>query len=455
MSGGARPLARSMRLPGVLFLTLSAATPASSVFVIVPDVLRGAGTGALWAMAGAAVVAACVAQVYAELASAFPYSGGEYAMTARVLGAPAGFAVLAVNTLNLLLAVAVLSLGVAEQLAAVWPGLPAVPVALGCVALAAACAVLDVRANAAVTGAFLLVELLALAAVAALGLLQPERGLGELLLHPVRAEGGALAPVGAAAVALTVAVALFGYDGYGSAAYLAEELQDPRRRVARAVTWSLALVVGFELLPLAAVLAGAPDLRAVLDGGFGPFVAARAGPAAARALALAVALAVFNAVLALMVLSARQLYGAARDGAWPRAASALLARVHPRLGSPWAATLAAGVAAAGLCLVPLRLLLVVTGVGLTAIYAVLCVVLLAGRRTGATAAATHRAPLHPWLPGLTLLALLLVLGHEGLSDGEGRAGFAVTLGVMAAGVAWGATAARAGRWRPTGPPDEA
>lgn len=443
-----------MRLPGVLFLTLSAATPASSFFVIVPDVLRGAGTGALWAMAGAAVVAACVAQVYAELASAFPYSGGEYAMTSRVLGAPAGFAVLAANTLNLLLATAVLSLGVAGQLAAVWPGLPAAPVALACVALATASAMLDVRANAAVTGAFLLVELLALSAVATLGLSHPERGLPELMLHPVGAAGGALLPVGGAAVALTGAIALFAYDGYGSAAYLAEELQDPRRRVARAVGWALALVVGFELLPLAAVLAGAPDLRAVLDGGFGPFVEARAGPAAARGLALAVALAVFNAVLALVMLSARQLYGAARDGAWPRAASALLVRVHPRLGSPWAATLAAGTASAALCLVPPHLLVMATGVGLTAIYATLCGVLAVGRRTGATAAATHRAPLFPWLPALTLAALLLVLGQEGLGDGDGRLGLAVTAAVMGAGALWGALAARRGRWRPTGPPDE-
>lgn len=443
-----------MGLPGVLFLTLSAATPASSFFVIVPDVLRGAGTGALLCMAAAAGVAACVAQVYAELASAFPYSGGEYAMTSRVLGAPAGFAVLSVNTLNLLLAVAVLSLGVADQLAAVWPGLPARPLALACVALATGSAVLDVRANAYVTGAFLLVELLALAAVAALGVAHPERGLGELLARPVSLDRGGLVPVGGAAVALTAAVALFAYDGYGSAAYLAEELRAPRRRVARAVTWAWALVAVFELGPLACVLVGAPDLPRLLEHGFGAFVEARAGPAAARTVALAVALAVFNAVLALVVLSARQLYGAARDGAWPAAASAALARVHPRWGSPWAATLAAGAASAALCLLPLRVLLVTTGVGLTAIYATLCVVLMVGRRTGATAAAQHRAPLSPGLPALTLVVLLAVLATSAAGGAEDRAGALVTLAIMAAGALWGARAARDGRWRPTAPPEE-
>ena len=38
------PLQRSMALLGALFLTLSASTPASSIFVIVPDVLTQAGS---------------------------------------------------------------------------------------------------------------------------------------------------------------------------------------------------------------------------------------------------------------------------------------------------------------------------------------------------------------------------------------------------------------------------
>lgn len=40
-------LVRSLGVMGVLFLTLSVATPASSVFVIVPGMLQVAGTGAV------------------------------------------------------------------------------------------------------------------------------------------------------------------------------------------------------------------------------------------------------------------------------------------------------------------------------------------------------------------------------------------------------------------------
>ena len=55
------PLARSLGVTGVLLLTLSVATPASSVFVIVPGMLQVAGTGAIWAMILAGIV--CVAIV--------------------------------------------------------------------------------------------------------------------------------------------------------------------------------------------------------------------------------------------------------------------------------------------------------------------------------------------------------------------------------------------------------
>ena len=55
-------LVRSLGVVGVLLLTLSVTTPASSVFVIVPGMLQEAGTGAIWALAIAAVV--CVATAY-------------------------------------------------------------------------------------------------------------------------------------------------------------------------------------------------------------------------------------------------------------------------------------------------------------------------------------------------------------------------------------------------------
>ena len=60
-------LGRTLGLSGVLFLTLSVTSPVSSVFVIIPGRLHVAGTGAIWAMALAAMVCVATAYIYAEL----------------------------------------------------------------------------------------------------------------------------------------------------------------------------------------------------------------------------------------------------------------------------------------------------------------------------------------------------------------------------------------------------
>ena len=53
-----------------------------------------------------------IALVYAELCSAFPLTGGEYAIVGRVLGPFPGFIVLGVNLLVLLLNISVIALGI-------------------------------------------------------------------------------------------------------------------------------------------------------------------------------------------------------------------------------------------------------------------------------------------------------------------------------------------------------
>src|SRR5437764_15124418 len=98
-SDAPRPLARSLGTFGILFLTLSATTPAFSMFISGPDLLE-AGTGALLAMLIAGVVGVATAYIYAELSSAWPIAGGEYVMVARTLGPLAGFVILGVNAVN-------------------------------------------------------------------------------------------------------------------------------------------------------------------------------------------------------------------------------------------------------------------------------------------------------------------------------------------------------------------
>jgi amino acid transporter len=126
--------------------------------------------------------------------------------------------------------------------------------------------------------------------------------------------------------------------------------------------------------------------------------------------------------------------------------------VHPRFGSPWLATVLGGLLSAGLCLLPMRLLLTLSGSGVTLIYAALSLACLrhgAGRKT----APGWRLPLWPW-PPLLALGLLLVFAATSLKDSA--VSFAVSgacAGVSAA--YYVAVLKKRGGWRLSGPSVEA
>ena len=126
----ATPLGRSMRRVGNLLITISAITPAASVFIMGQQVTQQAGTGAIICFLAAGVLALTTAYVYAELSSAFPLTGAEYSMLGRTLGPSWGFMALGLNLFGGAVSQGVTALGLADYLGVVIPGLPAVPVAL-------------------------------------------------------------------------------------------------------------------------------------------------------------------------------------------------------------------------------------------------------------------------------------------------------------------------------------
>jgi amino acid transporter len=408
--GKPRGLKRSMRVVGALLLTLSAITPASSVFVIVPGVVAQAGTGAFLSMAAAALLAIPIAFVYAELSSAFPIAGGEYSMIGRAVGPGAGFAALGVTVTGNMFATAVLGLGASDYIGIIVPGLNPIGVAIALIALATLLGILHIRTNAWVTGVFLLLELIALAALAELGLFNIQRPLSDLIARPVVLSGGELHATPLAVIGLATSVAIFAYNGYGAAVYFAEEMHEAPRVVSRTIICSLAITIVTELLPVTAALVGAPDLKALLgsQNPFGDFIAAVGGPALSVAISLSVALAIFNAVLATLLQNARFFYSTGRDRSWhPRINDAFLV-THERFYSPWFATLAAGFSSMLVCFLGLQLLLVLTGTGIALIYAGMCIAAIAGRRSGATKQAAYRMKLYPSAPVIGLMSLVYV-----------------------------------------------
>jgi amino acid transporter len=165
-----------------------------------------------------------------------------------------------------------------------------------------------------------------------------------------------------------------------------------------------------------------------------------------------VALAILNAVIALVLMTGRQVYATARDGVWPGGAGRLMTAVHPRFGSPWAATLVSGLVAAGLCLLPMSLLLTLSGAGVALIYLSLTIACLA-HGPGRGTKPGWRLPLWP-APPLLALVLLVVFAASSLS--EDWISFAVSLGCAAVAAAYYLLVLkRGGGWRLAGPSVEA
>ena len=432
------PLTRSMRRAGNLLITISAITPAASVFIMGQDVIHQAGAGAILCFAAAALLGLTTAFVYAELSSAFPLTGGEYSMIGRTMGPSWGFMALGLNLFGGALGQAVTALGLADYLGVVAPGIPALPVALGVTAATTLVTVLNIRLNAKITGVFLLVELAALGAITALGLGHPQRSFVEATLHPVMLSGSALVHTPWAVIGVGTAGAVYAYNGYGGAVYFGEEMYEARTKVAWVIFVSLAVVVLAEFVPIAAALTGVADLKAMLgaDKPLPTFLLASGGELIDKAVSLGVAFAIINAMIAIGLINARQLYCSGRDGVWPGPVNRWVAAVHPRFNSPWVATVAMGVATAVCCLLPLNLLIMLTGTGFVIVYAGVSVAAIMGRINRSTDVGHYRMPLYPLWPALSLVMLVGVAWAEVIDPEEGRPSLIANVVVMALSAAY-------------------
>jgi amino acid transporter len=450
-----KSLKREMKLLGALLITLSAITPASSIFIIAPGVVQQAGTGAFISFIIGAIVSLLTAYVYAELSSAFPLTGGEYTIVGRILGPFPGFVILGLNLITLILIVAVIALGIGNYAALLFPNVSPVTAGLVTVVITTLSAILNIRTNAVITGAFLMLEFLALLVLSVLGFGHISRPLADLFTHPIYLTGaGDLVPVSFGIIGLATSVAIFVYNGYGNAVYLGEETHDAPRRVASAIMWSFFIGAVAEMVPITAVLLGAPDLKALFasQNMFSDFITATGGETLSKAMGLSVALAIINANIAFVVLVARLLYSTGRDHVWPHAVNHALTRVHARFHSPWIATLICGVLSAGACFIDLHLLLVITGTSIVVIYGALCVAVIAGRRNGATSHGHYRMPLYPLPPIAALIVLVYVVYANFLDPDVGRPSLWATLAMMAvSAVYYFLVLRRKGNWVLRGP----
>jgi amino acid transporter len=437
---------------GALMIVLSAVTPASSVFIIVPVVISIAGSGSFSSFVAAAVIGLFMAFVYAELSSAYPTTGGEYTMIGRTLGRFWGFVTLLLVLVTVVLIIAVIAMGVGTYLGVILPGLNPQIVGAVAIVVSAIVAALRIKLNALVTGIFLAIEIAALLLLTLLGFINIERPLSSLFTSPqiLDATTNALVPAPTAVILAATAVALFAYNGYGAAAYFGEETSNAKRDIGRVVIWALLITVAAELIPLTAVLLGSPDLAGLLaaPAKIEYFLEARGGHALTVIISLAIALSILNAVIAIVLQGARLLFSAGRDKTWPAPVSNFVSAVHPKYNSPWNATIVVAILSAAACFIDMNLLFVVTGTSLVVIYALLCVAVIVGRNNGTTAQGHYRMPFFPIPAVVGLLALICIAYLNFMDEAFGRPSLEATgIIMLAAAIYYGVFLARRKDWQ--------
>jgi amino acid transporter len=414
-------LHRSIGVLGNIFITLSGVTPASSVFIIIPVALVGVGSGSFLAFVIAGIVGIFMAFCWAELGSAFPIAGGDYAVVwhsfrgrTSWLAGPVSFVTFLLYLSFIAFIPAVIALGTGIYLAVIWDVNVKVIGAV-CMLLASAIAILNIKLNAYITGVFLAIELAAVAILSVLGFAHAKNW--GALIHPVigNAHGGGTSHVAFSATLAMTAVAVFAYNGYANAINFSEETTGPRRHIARAILISLAVTVAAELIPLTAMIVGSPSLASLTTASVPTkyFIEATSNNTVNTVVSLGVVVAILNAVIAIVLSYARIIYSSARDRAWPGVLNQWFTNIPPKLGSPAIPTALVGVVGAILCLtVSVDTLTNLTGASLVVDYALIAIAALVARATGATRNAPYKMPLWPVWPILALAALGYVFTQQ-------------------------------------------
>jgi amino acid transporter len=345
--GYKQQLRRGLSVLGNIGVTLSGISPTTGLFLTFPVIIAIAGTGTLLSFAIAAFLVLNLAVTMAELGSMFPLAGGLYAVVARVLGRAAGFVAL-VDAL----AQGVFTPAVGAIISAIYINLldPSINVKVCAgvlMIIITLLALLPIRSNGWLTGGFLILELAVVSALAVAGLSHIHQSLSVFGHLNIGNGHGGIQTVGFGAVITALAATLFAYNAYDGAINYSEETKGSPNRIGRAVVLAAVLAIIFELIPATAAMLGAPHLGAYLNSStpLTDVIGAAFGHGFVTAAEVGVAIATFNASLAIMLYFARTLWASGRDKAWPSVISSAIERTGVKTGVPWVSTLVLGIIA--------------------------------------------------------------------------------------------------------------
>ena len=268
------------------------------------------------------------ALICAELASAYPQSGGVYVFLREqyspALGFLWGWAMFWSMHSGIIAAIAVVCARFVGYFMPLGDGGIRV-VAIAAIVLVSAVNYVGVAAGSALQAAFTIAKIVAIAGVVAAGFWL---GAG-LPAHFVGAPEARAVSVGGLAAA--VAAGLFAYGGWHMVTYTAEETREPRRVIPRALAIGTLSVTAVYVALNGVYLYVLPVDRVIASDRVAADVArALLGPRSAAAVSALVAASAFGALAGIVLTGPRVYFSMARDGLLFRWAGA----VHPRFGTP-------------------------------------------------------------------------------------------------------------------------
>ena len=203
-----------------------------SIFILPGELAATAGPGVLlaYAIAGAVAFVGCL--VAAEVGAVLPVSGASFVLISRCVSPFAGFLALWLMIGAICTAMALLAYGFADYFALLVPGVPALPMALGIVALLGALNVFGTRTALLSQNVFVFLMMAALVAFCAVGATYVDvSNLQPFLPRGLDAAIGAAVP------------AFFSFAGFMLIVEIGGEVKNPARNIPLAVLAAFAVVL--------------------------------------------------------------------------------------------------------------------------------------------------------------------------------------------------------------------
>lgn len=300
----------------------------AGIFVVTGVAARVAGPAFLVGLVLAGLAATFNALSSAQLAAAYPRSGGTYEYGYQVLGPRLGFAAGWMFLASKLAAGGTVAIGFGAYLAALVPGVPERAAGVTATIALTAANYLGIKKAGRLNTVVVLVSLSVLVLFVGAGLTAVDASN----LRP-------FAPAGLPGILEAAGLLFFAYTGYARVATLGEEVHDPKKTIPRAIITALA-VSSVLYVAVSFVAVGAIGAEAMGRSRSPLQEAARRFPmpGMSTVVGIGATTAMLGVLLSQLFAISRMLFAMARKGDLPRR----LDRVHPKHGVPHLAVFVAG-----------------------------------------------------------------------------------------------------------------